>query len=79
MDSAKGRALDLEDAVDYGTKGTFVIAAICWLVALAALVDLLLGNQGAINGVVGAGFGAVIMTVTACWMRRQDHRSTPGA
>lgn len=64
--------------MDYGTKGTFGIAVICWLVALVALVDLLLGNPGAINGVVGAGFGAVVMTVTACWMRRQDRRSTPG-
>lgn len=47
------------------------LAAILWLLCGLAVLDMQLGNPTAINGVIGAGFGAAIATVYAILLRRR--------
>jgi hypothetical protein len=56
------------------TKTFTIIAVIGWFITAAATVDMALGNPTAINGVIGAGFGATVFTLTAWGMWRQDRR-----
>ncbi|MFF5784198.1 hypothetical protein ACFY8P_04415 [Streptomyces sp. NPDC012693] len=41
------------------------LAAGLWLIVLAATVDSLLGNETAINAVIGVGVPALVVTVMA--------------
>ncbi|MFD7964081.1 hypothetical protein ACFV5J_25090 [Streptomyces zaomyceticus] len=41
------------------------LAAALWLITLAATLDALLGNETAINGVIGAGVPALAITTAA--------------
>lgn len=60
---------------DSTTKGTAVFATLLWLVVLAAAADLLLNdNPTAINGVLGAGAAALILTTATVALWRQDQR-----
>lgn len=43
------------------------ILGVPWLLTLGCLVAYLMGEKGAINGVVGAGFAAVIITGGILW------------
>ncbi|MGW6418835.1 hypothetical protein [Streptomyces sp. NPDC055055] len=43
----------------------FSLAAALWLIVLAATLDALLGNETAINGVIGAGIPALAVTAGA--------------
>ncbi|MFJ6069101.1 hypothetical protein ACIQHU_39430 [Streptomyces tendae] len=54
------------------TKTFGTMAAICWIITVAAGVDMAFGNASAINGVVGAGVGAAGFTWGAWMMHRQD-------
>lgn len=56
--------------MDELTKGTAVLAAICWLFALVAAVDLWLGNPSAVNGVIGGGIPALAITAAAVQLHR---------
>lgn len=44
----------------------------CWALWLFAFIDMLLGNPTAINGVIGIGFAATLITAAALAFRHQD-------
>lgn len=48
------------------------MAVPCWALWVWAFVDMLLGNPTAINGVIGIGLGASIISAAALALRRQD-------
>jgi hypothetical protein len=45
------------------------IAAICWVLCGCSALAMAAGNPTAINGVIGAGAGAIIFTGLAIWDR----------
>ena len=56
--------------MDGPTKGLAAFAAICWVITSAALIDLVLGNQTAINAVIGCGIPALAFTATVIQFHR---------
>ena len=56
--------------MDGPTKGLIAFAAICWVIITAALIDLALGNQTAINAVIGCGIPALAFTAAAIQFHR---------
>jgi hypothetical protein len=59
-------AQDQEPAV---SKGCAAFAVLLWLLFGWAVFDMTHGNPTAINGVIGAGAGAVLATVGAIMLR----------
>lgn len=47
------------------SRADIYLAAALWLIVLTAALDMTLGNETAINGVVGAGIPALAFTVAA--------------
>ncbi|MGW4703256.1 hypothetical protein [Streptomyces sp. NPDC004285] len=47
------------------SRADIYLAAVLWLIVLVAALDMTLGNETAINGVVGAGIPALAFTVLA--------------
>lgn len=50
-------------------RADLYLAAALWLIVLAATFDTLLGNETAINGIVGAGIPALTVTALAAGHR----------
>ncbi|GGU91034.1 hypothetical protein GCM10010275_30080 [Streptomyces litmocidini] len=50
-------------------KADVYLAAALWFIVLAAALDSLLGNETAINGVIGAGIPALVVTAFAAGHR----------
>ncbi|WP_406338241.1 hypothetical protein OG987_13280 [Streptomyces sp. NBC_01620] len=57
-------------------KGIGVLAALFWAVTALAVFSMASGNPTAINGVIGCGAGAVVTSLAAVGLGRQDRTLT---
>ncbi|MFJ4469564.1 hypothetical protein ACIP2X_19015 [Streptomyces sp. NPDC089424] len=64
----------VRDRLENVTWTTTVFAGVFWLLCLGGIACNLAGNQAAFNGVLGAGFAALVFTAAAWGMHRQDQR-----
>lgn len=55
-------------------RGSAVFAAILWAIVATASISMALGNQTAINAVIGCSIPAVFVTASAWVFHRQDRR-----
>lgn len=54
------------------TRGTVVMAAACWTIAITAAVLAALGNPTAVNAVIGCSIPGSLLTYWAWGLYRQD-------
>lgn len=64
-------------ATSFETKLTAVVAIVLAVVTVVAAIDMARGSPTAIKGVIGAGFGAIVMGLASRALYRLDREYGP--